>query len=278
MPKEELEESLNNVFDLSSMEQTIRYLHACAGFPTRRTWIKAIKKGKYVGWPMLTEQNVNKYFPESTETVKGHMNHQRQGVRSTKRKLKEPEDINTKSEVGKKERDVYTKVIDLWDQKGTIYTDQTGNLPVQSRSGNRFIMVMVAIDSNAILVTPVKDHTDQQLRNAYLTLLKRVKNAGVQVKKHILDNECSENMKEVIKQECELELVPPGCHRRNIAEVGIKIFKNHFISILSGTDPSFPLSLWDKLLPQAELTVNLLRQSNSTPTVHISTCPPFWNV
>ena len=267
LPDEDLEESLNNVFDLPSLEQTIRYLHACAGFPTRRTWIKAIKKGNYVGWPVLTEQNVNKYFPESTETVKGHMNHQRQGVRSTKRKPQDPEDIDTKSEVGKKERDIYTKVIDLWDQKETIYTDQTGNLPVQSRSGNRFIMVMVAIDSNAILVTPVKDHTDQQLRNAYLTLLKRVKNAGVQVKKHILDNECSENMKEVIKQECELELVPPGCHRRNIAEVGIKIFKNHFISILSGTDPSFPLSLWDKLLPQAELTVNLLRQSNSTPTV-----------
>ena len=32
-------------------------------------------------------------------------------------------------------------------------------------------------------------------------------------------------------------------------------------------DPSFPLKLWDKLLPQAELTLNLLRQSNSTPTI-----------
>ena len=36
-------------------------------------------------------------------------------------------------------------------------------------------MVMVAIDSNVNLVTPVKDHTDQQSRSAYLTLLKRVK-------------------------------------------------------------------------------------------------------
>ena len=175
LQKEELDESLNNVFDLPYMEQTIRYLHACAGFPTRRTWINAIKKGNYIGWPMLTVQNVNKYFPESTETVKGHMNHQCQGVRSTNRKPQEPEEIDSKSEIGKKERDVYTKVIDLLDKKGTIYTDQTGNLPVQSRSGNRFIMVMVAIDSNANLVIPVKDHTDQQLRSAYATLLKRVK-------------------------------------------------------------------------------------------------------
>ena len=165
---------------------------------------------------MVTVENANKHFAESDKTVKSHMNHQCQGVRSTKEKNPEPSDENAKSEAGKKERDVYVKLIDLWEQKGTIYTDQTGNLPVRARSGNRFIMVMVAIDSNAILVTPVKDHTDQQLRNAYLTLLKRVKNAGVQVKKHILDNERSKAMKGVIKQEYELELVPPGC-RRNIA-------------------------------------------------------------
>ena len=103
---------------------------------------------------------------------------------------------------------MYTKEINLWDRKGTIYTDQTGNLPVKSKSGNIFIVVMVAIDSNAILVTPVKDHTDQQLRSTYVTLLKRIKDAGVQVKKHVLDNECSENMKEIIIQECELELMP----------------------------------------------------------------------
>ena len=27
------------------------------------------------------------------------------------------------------------------------------------------------------------------------------------------------------------------------------------------------MQLWDRLLPQAEITVNLLRQSNATPTV-----------
>ena len=74
-------------------------------------------------------------------------------------------------------------------------------------------------------------------------------------------------MKNLIKMECNLELVPPHCHRRNIAEAAIKNFKNHFISILAGVDPSFPTTLWDKLLPQAELTLNLLRQSNATPTV-----------
>jgi len=57
-------------------------------------------------------------------------------------------------------------------------------------------------------------------------------------------------------------------HRRNLAERAIQTFKNHFISGLCSTHPDFPLNLWDKLLPQAELTLNLLRPSRIQP--HLS--------
>ena len=80
---------------------------------------------------MRTVENVNKHFQESEETVKGHMNHQRQRVRSTKPKnFQEP---NTSSEIGKKKRDVYIKFVDTWDPKKTIYTDQTGAFPSLSK-------------------------------------------------------------------------------------------------------------------------------------------------
>jgi len=55
--------------------------------------------------------------------------------------------------------------------------------------------------------------------------------------------------------------------RRNAAEVAIRNFKAHFLSVLAGTAKDFPPSLWDRLLPQAEITVNLLQQSNATPNV-----------
>ena len=64
-----------------------------------------------------------------------------------------------------------------------------------------------------------------------------------------------------------LELVPPGCHRRNAAEVAIRNFKAHFLSVLAGTVTSFPPNLWDRILPQAKVTINLFRQSNATPNV-----------
>ena len=52
-----------------------------------------------------------------------------------------------------------------------------------------------------------------------------------------------------------------------MAEKAIQTFKAHFISILCGADKDFPLHLWDRLLPQAEHTLNMLRQSKVTPTV-----------
>ncbi len=63
------------------------------------------------------------------------------------------------------------------------------------------------------------------------------------------------------------QLVPPHDHRRNIAEKAIKVFKAHFISILCGADKSFPLHLRNRLLGQAEHTLNMLRTSKMTPTV-----------
>ena len=140
-------------------------------------------------------------------------------------------------------------------------------------------MVMVEIDSNAILVEPINSRNDHKLARAYRVLMTRLQQAGIVPKKHILNNEVSKAMKTIIKDEYKMamELVPPGCHRRNAAEVAIRNFKAHFLSVLAGAAEDFPPSLWDRLLPQTEITLNLLRQSNATPTVSAYThlCGPF---
>ena len=72
-----------------------------------------------------------------------------------------------------------------------------------------------------------------------------LKRAGIVPKKHILDNKVSEAMTNVIRDEytMNMELVPPGCHRRNATEVAIRNFKAHFLSVLAGTAKDFPPSL-----------------------------------
>jgi hypothetical protein len=70
----------NNVYDLPSTKETIRYLHASAGHPVKDTWTKAIKAGNFTTWPGLSVKAVHKYFPESGETKQGHTNKQHQNV------------------------------------------------------------------------------------------------------------------------------------------------------------------------------------------------------
>jgi hypothetical protein len=63
----------------------------------------------------------------------------------------------------------------------------------------------------------------------------------------------------------EYQLVPPQCHRRNAAERDICTFKEHFFGGLASVDPDFPLNFWDRILPQAEMTLNLLQKSRHHP-------------
>ena len=59
-------------------------------------------------------------------------------------------------------------------------------------------MVMVEIDRNAILIEPLKSRKDSELTRVYHVLVMRLKTAGIVPRKHVLDNEVSEAMKEVI--------------------------------------------------------------------------------
>ena len=53
----------------------------------------------------------------------------------------------------------------------------------------------------------------------------------------------------------------PINHRANNIEISIKTFNNHFMAGLFIEDENFHLYLWDKLLQQAPISLNILQQS-----------------
>ena len=129
-------------------------------------------------------------------------------------------------------------------------------------------MVLVKVDGNFIDTEPMKNRLEGAMIKAYKTLWDRLTSSGtVKPKTHILDNKASAEFKKEIQKNCAIQLAPPDNHRRNLAERAIQTFKNHFKSVLAGVDDSFPMRLWDRLLPQTILTLNLLRQSNAVPTI-----------
>jgi hypothetical protein len=67
--------------------------------------------------------------------------------------------------------------------------------------------------------------------------------------------------------------VPPHCHRCNAAERSIRTIREHFVAGISSVDPTFPLYFWERLLLQADTTLNLLRTSRLHP--QLSTAAHF---
>ena len=64
---EEVLETVANIYDLSSTELGVRYLHACARFSTKWARIKAMEGKNFATWPHLTVDAAYKYFPEIDE-------------------------------------------------------------------------------------------------------------------------------------------------------------------------------------------------------------------
>jgi hypothetical protein len=87
-----------------------------------------------------------------------------------------------------------------------------------------------------------------------------------------LDNEASTLLKTYLHQQnITFQLVPPYIHRRNLAERAIILFKHHLIAGLCSTDKYFPMYLWDRLLPQTVITLNMLRTSKINPKLSAAT-------
>jgi hypothetical protein len=133
------------------------------------------------------------------------------------------------------------------------------------------MLVMYHYDTNAILVEPLKTRHGNEILRGYTKLYIHLTNRGFKPITHWLDNEASTALKDFNKSEqVDYQLVPPHVHRRNAAERAIRTWKNHLIAGICSTDTAFPLHLWDRVLEQATITLNLLQlaRRNTTMLAH----------
>jgi hypothetical protein len=160
-------EAIYNVYELKMQPELVRYHHASARFPTKPTWLKAIKNKQFASWPGLTTSPVNCHNPNSNKLQKGHGQKTPSGLGSTKTASLLDDDnafaINNKDTTPRpttKQSDICFRVMDLESKAARlIYSDQTGQFPKKSSRGNQYIMVLVEIDSDTILIEPMKNRT-----------------------------------------------------------------------------------------------------------------------
>jgi hypothetical protein len=224
--------------------------------------------------------------------VQGHLDQVRSNLQSTKNRTSEEHDLlvhnNTQSPAivattndnadslrdfqptsadpkGVKTHQLYADCVSV---TGKIFTDQTGRFLQPSSNGNKDMLVLYDYDSNYIHVEAMVDRTGPSILKAYKKAHELLTSRGLKPSLQKLDNEASSALQQyMVSVDVDYQLVPPHVHRRNAAERAIRTFKNHFIAGLCSTDPDFPLHLWDRLLPQALLTLNLLRGSRINPNL-----------
>jgi hypothetical protein len=258
----------------------VAFAHAALFSPTLSTLNLALTKGFITHFPGLTPTLLRKYPPHSAATIKGHMDQARQNQRSTKQKptnIAPPPGFPSKVVPDTAPDDCFpasTTPNDrthmcyaaMMEPTGKVFSDQTGRFVIPSSIGNNYLIIVYDYDSNSILAEPIKSRSGAAILAGYQAIHSKLYAAGLRPRLQRLDNECSEPLKEFLNKETiDFQLAPPGIHRRNAAERAIRTFKNHFIAGLCSVDKDFPLHLWDRLVPQALLTLNLLRGSRVNP-------------
>jgi hypothetical protein len=254
----------NKVFELRSTGSLVHYLHKALFSPTESAMLQAVKDGHLITWPGLTKHAINKHLKLTPATALGHMNQRLQNIRSTS---KAPIEIQPTldTDLGTKTHLVYAVVVD----QGQLYTDLTGKFPVRSSKGNSYFMVGYVYDCNYVKVIPMKYRSASEWVKAYDTIHQELTVKGFKTKLQTFDNEASTALKNFFTvNDIAYQLVPPHCHRLNAAERAIRTFNEHFLAGISSVDPAFPLHLWDRLLPQAEITLNLLLTSRLHPQLY----------
>ena len=207
---------------------------------------------------------MQKNLPKLLATAKRNLKRDRKNIRSTKPSISpSPIVLPSQHEPPVRSHQVFFETIKL---TGTVSTDQTGRFSVTSSRDSKYLMVIYDHDSNAITPELIKLWSSSELIQAYAVLHSKLTNRGLQPNFQILDNECTSGLKHYILREgVTFQRVPPRLHQTNSAERAIQTFKYHPISGISSCDPGFPLHLWDQLLSQATLTLNLLQPSKINP-------------
>ena len=260
----------NATLPTTNLQEHIKYLHQCAFSPTARTWLQAVKKGHFKTWPGVTIEVIQRYLPKSKATTLGHLDQQTKNIQSMKLNDNDQHTMHTPSSLkkGLSTHALYAATICYNEPTGKLYTDLTGQFPVQSSRGNKYILVAYNFNSNSIHVEPLKSRHNNDTIKAYEEIYTMLTRWGLKPQLNWLDNEASKALKTFIAQEqTQYQLTPPHIHRRNAAERAIRTFKNHFISGLCSVDKNFPLHLWCHLLDQVELTLNMLRTPRINPNL-----------
>jgi hypothetical protein len=261
----------NNATSTRRTKQEIAaWVHALMGSPDSKAMREALKRG-YVSFQGFTYEDYLKHEPNSTATAKGHMRETAYKTSAQKYVLNDYDDhfptklFEKKKIITQKEHAVaHVMKLAIPDITHGVHSDLTGRLPLTSDSGFDYILVFYCPYANYTHLELLRSRSASDYVAAHKRAHDFFTTRGIRIEFSRTDNESSQELEAWFATQSppiKWQYVPPHVHRGNRSEKEVGTVKNHFISIINTAHPSFPLSGWEHLVAQVEITLNLLRQS-----------------
>ena len=111
-----------------------------------------------------------------------------------------------------------TNEMHIWEESIIkLYTDDCWRFQISSWSGNQYTIIVYHLDTNTILKSAFKTHSNKQLIKAQNFIVERLAKNVHNVKFQLLDNGASAAYKNVIEDtwHTKYKLIPPDVHCRN---------------------------------------------------------------
>ena len=244
-----------NIISNSTHAERTAYASASMGSPTDAALLAAFSKA-YIDMHGITPKMIRQNPPRSIATAQGHMKIHRKGIRSTKQISQPHRERSPSSHTST----IATNLFSASDIAG-------GKFPVTSTTGKNYILVSAYKNYIHLEALPLLHGT--VLQKALAETIDFFTQHGHRPPEHRMDNQTSREIHDFLTKESgiNVQYYPPGDHRANPAERHIQTVKAHLTSMLATSHPEFPYQLWDKLLPLAEIQLNLLRPFGPDPLI-----------
>jgi hypothetical protein len=203
-------------------QELATYLHADLGSPAPSTLLRAIRRHHLVTFPGLTTNLVTKHSPKSLATVLGHQDQEAKHLRLTKALLVADTLLVSEPDLEPAlDAPSHHTFAMLFDKVQIMKScsDQTGRFPIPSSRGNHCIFVLYHHDTNSVHATAIPNRQAASIRKAWETTHKSLIAQGCAPNLHILDNECSQELKDsFVKYNISFQCVPPKEHRATMLQ------------------------------------------------------------
>ena len=202
--------------DQPKQEQLAVFHHVSLGSLVVSTLLQAIPRGHIISFPGLTTELITKHLPKSVATVLEHQDQEAQNICCTRvlpllpAVSPDEQALNISPPLNLRSHPICATILHKDHVLKSYYSDQTGLFPIPSSHGNHYVFILYQQDTNktptqslsSVPPPPPPNRKVPSICFALESTHRLLVHQGHATELHILDNECSQDLKNAFASWC----------------------------------------------------------------------------